>query len=225
MPLSARERRVLACLPGIDPDRVGEVLGTGAQSVVRAYEAGGRRQVIKLPLVHVRRGPYARTLGRVLCQRYAGAVAELETCAAYFGRYMVPTRVVGDPRGRYFCVVQDRIPLDEVTPAALARAPHLDAQLGEIMAANRRLMSERGLWLDAMGWKPARFARFLARGTPYLENVALDVRTQELRLFDFGLFPTPERSRPPLRGYYRLLLGIQRRNMRAFGHAFGPGSR
>ena len=63
MPFSARERRVLACLPDINPDWVGEVLGTGAQSVVRAYDAGGRAQVIKLPLFHVRRGVYARTMG------------------------------------------------------------------------------------------------------------------------------------------------------------------
>src|SRR5207302_7111319 len=93
MPLSALERRVIACLPDVDPDRVGEVLGTGAQSVVRAYDAGGRAQVIKLPLFHVRRGVYAQTMGRVLGQRHEAAKAELDTCAAYFGPYMVPTRV------------------------------------------------------------------------------------------------------------------------------------
>ena len=45
MPLTALERRVIAGLPGIDPDRVGEVLGVGAQSVVRAYDIGGHPQV------------------------------------------------------------------------------------------------------------------------------------------------------------------------------------
>lgn len=130
MPLSARERRVLACLPDIDPDRVGEVLGTGAQSVVRAYDAGGRARVIKLPLFHVRRGVYAQTVGRVLGQRQEAAKAELDTCATYFGPHMVPTRIVGDPRTGFFCVLQDRIPLAEVTPAVLAGAPDLDAQLG-----------------------------------------------------------------------------------------------
>src|SRR5947209_8168879 len=89
IPLSALERRVIAGLPDIDPDRVGEVLGVGAQSVVRAYDAGGRAQVIKLPLFHVRRGAYAQTVGRVLGQTYDGAKAELDACAAYFGPYMV----------------------------------------------------------------------------------------------------------------------------------------
>ena len=225
MPLSALERRVLAGLPDIDPAGVGEVLGIGAQSLVRAYDAGGRAQVIKLPLCHVRRGPYAQTVGRVLGQTYDGARAELDACADYFGPYLVPTRVVGDPRTGFFCVLQDRVPLAEVTPGALARSPHLDAQLGEIMAANRRMMAERGLWLDAMGWKLSKFVRFLARGTPYLENVALDAAAGALRLFDFGLFPTPARSPWPMRGYYRLLLAVQRRNMRAFGHAFVPDAR
>ena len=225
MPLSALERRVLASLLGVDPDRVGEVLGVGAQSVVRAYDSGGPAQVIKLPLFHVRRGVYAQTVGRVLGQTYDGAKAELDTCAAYFGPHMVPTRVVSGARTRCFCVLQDRIPLDEVTPEVLARSTHLDAQLGEIMEANRRMIAERGQWLDAMGWKWPKFIRFLTRGTPYLENVALDAGAGALRLFDFGLFPTPHRSPRPLRGYYRLLLGIQRRNMRGFGHAFAPAAR
>jgi hypothetical protein len=224
-PLSALERRVIACLPDIDPDRVGEVLGAGAQSLVRAYDAGGRAEVIKLPLFHVRRGVYAQTVGRVLGQRHDRAKADLDTCAQYFGPHMVPTRLVRDPRTGFFCVLQNRIPLAEVTAAALAGAPHLDAQLGEIMEANRRLMADRGQWLDAMGWRPGKFARFLARGAPYLENIALDARAGALRLFDFGLFPMPDRSPRLLRGYYRLLLAIQRRNMRAFGHVFGPPPR
>ena len=86
-------------------------------------------------------------------------------------------------------------------------------------------LAERGQWLDAMWWKPAKFIRFLARGTPYLANVALDARGQALRLFDFGLFPMPDRGPRPLRGYYRLLLGIQRWNMRGFGHKFTPAPR
>jgi hypothetical protein len=225
MPLSALERRVLDCLPGIDPDRVGEVLGTGAQSVVRAYDAGGRPQVIKLPLYHVRRGVFAQTMGRVLGQRHEAAKIELDTCAAYFGPYMVPTCLVSCARTRFFCVLQDRISLGEVTPDVLAREPGLHSQLGEIMEANRRLVADRGQWLDAMGWQPAKFARFLARGTPYLANVALDAGARALRLFDFGLFPMPHRSPRPLRGYFRLLLGIQRRNMRGFGHTFAPAPR
>ena len=42
MPLSASERRVIASLPDIDPDKVGEVLGIGAQSIVRSYDATAR---------------------------------------------------------------------------------------------------------------------------------------------------------------------------------------
>lgn len=222
VPLSALERRVISGLPDIDPDRVGEVLGTGAQSVVRAYDAGGKRQVIKLPLFRVRRGLYAQTVGRVLGQTCDAARAELDTCAAYFGPHMVPTRLISDSRSRVFCVVQDRLPLDEVTPEVLAHTPGLDGQLAAIMEANRRMIVERGQWLDAMGWRPGKFTRFLTRGPPYLENVALDARVPALRLFDFGLFPMPDRATLPLRAYFRLLLGVQRRNMRAFGHAFAP---
>jgi len=69
MSFSALERRVIASLPDIDPDRVGEILGVGAQSLVRSYDAGGRTQVIKLPLFHVRQGVYAQTMGRILGQR------------------------------------------------------------------------------------------------------------------------------------------------------------
>jgi hypothetical protein len=224
MPLSAGERKLIACLPGIDPDRVGEVLGVGAQSIVRAYNAGGRAQVIKLPLFHARRGVYAQTMGRVLGQRHDAARAELDTCVAYFGPNMVPTQIVGDPRTGCFCILQDRVPHAEVTPAVVARDPHLHAQLGQIMEANRRLIVERGQWLDAMGWRLPRFIRFLARGTPYLENVALDAGARALRLFDFGLFPMPHRSPRLLRGYFRLLLAIQKKNMRGFGHSFAPAS-
>jgi len=153
-----------------------------------------------------------------------GAKAELDTCAAYFGPYMVPTRIISDSRTGFFCVLQDRIPLVEVTPKILASAPALDDQLGGIMEANRRMIAERGQWLDAMGWRLPKFIRFLTRGTPYLENVALDSRNQALRLFDFGLFPMPYRCHRSLRGYYRTLLGIQRRNMRSYGHAFAPAA-
>jgi len=223
--LSALERRVIACLPDIDPDSVGDILGVGAQSLVRSYDVGAQPQVIKLPLFHVRRGVYAQTMGRLLGQRLETARAELDICTAYFEQYMVPTRIVSDTRTGYFCVLQDRIPLDEVTPQVLASAPGLNAQLGEIMEANRRMIAERGKWLDAMGWRLPKFIRFVTRGTPYLENVAFDARAQVLRLFDFGLFPMPCRSPLAMRAYYRFLLGIQRRNMRSFGHNFAPTSR
>jgi len=180
--------------------------------------------VIKFPLFHVRQGVYAQTMGRILGQRLDGANAELDTCAAYFGPYMVSTRIVSDPRTGYFCVLQDRIPLVEVTPKLLASAPALDDQLGGIMEANRRMITERGQWLDAMGWRLPKFIRFETRGTPYLENVALDSRHQALRLFDFGLFPMPYRCPRTLRSYYRTLLGIQRRNMRSYGHSFAPAA-
>jgi hypothetical protein len=219
MTLSALERRVIAGLPDIDPDKVGEVIGIGAQCVVRSYIDGQQRQVIKLPLFQVRRSIYAQTMGRLLGQRHEGAKLELDTCVSYFEPFMVATRVIGGT-GRSFCTVQDRIELAEVTPAVLADSPQLNAQLSEIMEANRRMMVDRGLWLDAMGWKLPKFIRFLTHGTPYLENVALDVRKQALRLFDFGLFPMPQRSGLRMRNYYRLLLRIQERNMRRFGHSF-----
>jgi hypothetical protein len=222
MPLTTLEKRLLAHLPDIDPEKVGEVIGVGAQSVVRSYDAGGPEQVIKLPLFQSRRTLYAQTVGRVIGQRHDRAKADLDTCAAYLERYMVPTRIVSDVRSGFFCVLQDRIRLETITRELLAHSPPLDAQLGEIMEANRRMIAERGQWLDAMGWKLRKFVRFLARGEPYLENVALDARAQTLHLFDFGLFPVPRRSRPPMREYYRLLLAIQRRNMRRFGHAFAP---
>lgn len=222
MTLSALERRVLTCLPGINPNRVGPVLGVGAQSVVRAYDGDGGAQVIKLPLYQVRRGLYAQTVGRVLGQHYDRVQLEVDACAAYFGPYVVPTRIVRDPHTGFFAVLQARVTLAVVTPQVLARAPHLDAQLARIMEANRQMIADRGWWLDAMGWRPARFARFLTYGMPYLENVGLDAAAQKLRLFDFGLFPMPDRSPRPLRGYYRMLLAVQRRNMETFGHVFAP---
>lgn len=222
MPLSALERRVLGCIPEIDPAQVGPVLGVGAQSVVRAYDGDGRAQVIKLPLYQVRHGIYARTVGRVLGQRYDRVQLEVDACTAYFGPYVVPTRIARDPHTGFFAVVQDRVALAEVTPALLAGAPHLDTQLGWIMEANRRVIADSGWWLDAMGWRPGKFAQFLACGTAYLDNIGLDAAAQALRLFDYGLFPMPGRSPRPLRGYYRMLLAIQRRNMRAFGHVFSP---
>lgn len=220
MKFSALERLVIDGLPGIDPDKVGDILGVGAQCVVRSYDAGPDRQVIKFPFCQVRRGVYAHTMGRVLGQHHDQAKAEIDTCAEYFEPFMVRTRIVRGERDGLFCIVQDRIDLTEITRETLAAGPHLNSQLGEILEANRRMMAEQGKWLDAMGWKFAKFIRYLTNGTPYLENIGLDVSTQKLRLFDFGLFPMPDKSRRPMRSYYRFLLRIQQRNMGRFGHSF-----
>ena len=219
--LTAVERSHLEGV-GIDPDRVGERLGTGAQNVVHRYgvASGQEDRVVKMPLVQIRNGIYSLTVGSIIAQGYDAVRRDLDTCAEYFEPFMVPTEVRRGEGGRY-CIVQDMVPMQELTPERNRAEPAVHAQLAQIMEANRRMMREKFVWLDAMGWNARKFWRFVTESRPYLENVAVAsaVPHDTIKLFDYGLFPMPQQSH--FHAYYRLLLWAQQRNMAGYGLSFG----
>jgi|GEM_PF-5325334 len=205
---------------GIDPNAVGAEVAVGAQSLVRTYGKTAKPdQVIKVPLYQVRSSLYSLTLGRMLGQSYDTARRELDVCSEYFEPYMVPTEIRGDRKRGKFCIIQDRVKMNEITPENIKEHPGRGEQLGDIMERNRKMIAERKAWLDAMGWNLKKFLAFRFQKKPYLDNVAVAQETEKLTLFDFGLFPMPEQT--VFRYYYRELLQTQQQNMKGYGFEFG----
>lgn len=229
MSLSTAERRYLDAIPDVDPARVGDVVGVGAQSLVRAYGRPDEpARVMKLPLYKVvplldlRRGLYAQTFGRILGQTYDTARRETDLCTDHFGAYVIGTEIVADARRSCFVILQDRlVEKEDATRERVTDDAGLDAQLEELCVMNAEMMAKSGAWLDMMGWKPGKFARFALTGEPYLENVA--VSGDRLKLFDYGLFPVPSRA-GVARPWHWMTLQAQRANMAAYGHEFGVAS-
>lgn len=209
-----------ADIPAVDATQVGEHVGTGAQSMVWAYGAApGNRRVIKAPLYQVSNGLFSQTVGRLIGQTLDTARRELEMCHAYFEPYMVPTEVHANAQGTKFCILQDMVQMDDLTPEICASRQRVREQLEDVMERNRKMIIERRTWFDAMGFHIPKLVQFVIAGRPYLQNIALDTPQDAIRLFDYGLFPMPEQT--TFRLYYRALLAIQQRNMQLYGMEFG----
>ena len=218
--LSSVERRHLESVQ-IDPAYVTGYAGAGAQSVVRWYQEGaeGARRVVKMPLYQVWRDMYSQTMGRLLGQSYDSASYELDLCQRHFEPYTVPTEIRHDGDKNKFCIVQDAVEMQRLTPEICSAQPKYGDQLADIVQRNSRLMSKEGVWFDAQGWHAGRYAEFLLRGKPYLDNIVIDTKTDDLKLYDYGLFPLPQNARY-FRWYYGMLLSSQQKNMRKYGHEF-----
>ncbi len=212
---------------GIDPAHVKDVLGVGAQNLVRRLEVPGapHPQVIKSPLIQVRPWhPYSLTVARILSQTYKDARQQFDDCKKHLQPYMVNTDFAKDPKSPRFSVVQDLLAMEELTPEISAAREDVRLQLADLFRRNGAMLKSTGSWLDAMGFKASKFAWFLASGRPYLENVVLLRGTLNVRVFDYGLFPEPSKAPTGLRWYFHGLLAAQRANARGYGFEFDPSS-
>ena len=220
--LTYAERRHFESVPSVNPDAVGEVVGIGAQSVVRTYVESleAQQYVIKVPLWQVYRDMYSQTIGRFIGQSYDSACRELDMCEESFGPYMVPTQIIADQRRNRFCILQAMLPdLETLTPEVCNAEPVLRGQLQELIEKDQQILRTKyRRFFDFVGWNTAKFLRFALQGKPYLDNVAV-VRGSEpdqdgLRLFDYGIFPLPEQAK--FRAYYRTIFGVQRGNLEKY---------
>ncbi len=218
--LDVLQLRHFEAIPQVDPGKIGRVIGMGAQSMVWSYGAPheDKPQVIKAPLWQVRNGLYSMTIGRMIGQTADTARRELDLCDEYFSKHMVPTEVHRGADGK-FCIVQDMVPMTEVTLQVFRDVSSVRDQLSEIIEGNHKMIAEQRKWLDAMGFNATKLLAFALRGEPYLDNVARDTQSGNLKLFDYGLFPMPDQAF--FRSYYRVILAIQQANMAKFGLDFG----
>lgn len=209
---------------GLQPENVSpEILGIGAQSFVRPYTPQGKNLVVKTPLTQLSlewmTNAYSATIGRVLAADFGQSMRDWKHCAKVFEphkkkEYLVQPQFYVAADCRRFSVVQERVAMEEITLETITRGNVRD-RLQEVFLCNAELLAAHGRWLDAMGFHLGKLTQFALTGTPYLENIVLLPGTDDLRVFDFGLFPK--------RGlYFRFLLWLQRKNAKKFGLDFAP---
>jgi hypothetical protein len=212
--LSRHEAHYLDRFPDLDPGKVGEQIGIGAQHTVRAY---GEDQVIKMPRLETMRDVVSLVVGRILTPTTDRLRKDLDLAEEYFGDHVLPTAVVLDTRHRYYCMLQPRLDsLEAVVPEHVLADEIIKSELTAIVNANRDLYAKHRVFLDMMGWNP----RNVVMMRPALENVVKvpETRGKQLQLPDVTLF-NPDYS---ARGvYFAFLREVQRANMRlGFGMDF-----
>lgn len=213
----------------IDPSHVGKNVKRGAQYQVR--ELGGDA-VVKILLKDIvdwgakwRVNVYALTFGRMLAQTLATASCEIHLCKKYFGDYLLETTIVAedDDQGPRFCVRQELADIELVTPEILQERGKVRRDMQQIFEKNSQLIAAHGLWLDVAGYHGEKTPNFVFFGIPYFENVAVRRGTEEVVLFDTGLFPLPRKVCPLLKPYYWMLYQFQCANAQKCDLDFAPG--
>ncbi len=210
-PLSSFEQRYLDRFPDIDPGDVGAKRGMGAQHVVRGY---GQDRVIKYPRLETMRDLLSQSVGRILTPSTDKLRSDLDTAQEYFGDHVLPTDIALDARHTSYCILQpDLGDYETVTPALLDEHPAVREEFSGIVEADTRLLLEKGVFLDQMGWNPGRMLMLQA----YLDNVVMTTSARfkrVLQLPDVTLFPEPDWSVKGL--YFGVLQRIQRMNLSRF---------
>lgn len=241
-PLSRTETTHLKGV-GIDVDRVGEVVGTGAQYRVRHLYQQGRdeiHRVVKMRRVDVERSLYAATIGKLFAQTRDRAERELIVCKRHFEPYVPPTEVVpfrnpmvsaaheeglapltadeqaavAAEEAERFCLLQDFVEGIRITPAIIRERSGVRRQMEDILDRNRAMMDEEAQWLDIVGFHPGRSTAFLLLGKAYADNVLLEPETDRVFIIDTGTFPVPTRN--PGTWPYAIPFWFQRANMEKF---------
>jgi hypothetical protein len=198
----------------VDPARVGPVLGSGAQNLVRALrEEGKRPKVIKAPLDAVRGRVQDYAASLIAGQSRESAEHELGVSQQYFGQYLPHTEIRPTADGKRFVLIQDQIDFTSITPAILEASDDVRGQLEEIMSANAKMIHNEGLWIDAMGFNTRKLAAFLGPdGVPYMDNIVLEKDTNNVHVIDVGLFGFGPK--------HLLQYLVQHENARRFGLSF-----
>jgi hypothetical protein len=197
----------------IDPSHVGEVLGSGAQNLVRELNIPDSPKVIKAPLDAVRGDVQDYISSLIVGQTWESAERELGICQLYFGNFMPYTEIRPTLDGSRFVLIQDRLDFEHITPEMVAESDSVRMQLQDIMCANGELMDNEKLWLDAMGLNWFKLSLLLGPdGIPYMENIVREKATGDVRIIDTGLFGMGAIHMPQYL--------LQYENMRRFGLPF-----
>ena len=216
--LDDREVAYLHGIRGVHTAAVGELVGTGAQHVVRAYapeEGNVIPRVIKYPRAKALRDVFSACVSPSITPTVAQMERDVRLCKAYLSPFTVTPDVHTDAESQRYALLQPRLKISDLTPGDVHRDGELRRELLEIIDGNRRLLAAEKLWFDFMGWNMGN----ILRGHAYLDNVCKRAEPSAVRLaiVDCTLFPAPNRS---LRGIHAWFLQqVQRLNLRRYGVA------
>lgn len=164
---------------GLNPGHAGDVLSSGAQSIVRMYQDD---TVIKLPLGVLQNDWRSRIMKAIMGQNWSQAQYEYLLCKRYLGDAIVPAQFLpGKTPGR-FVGVQEYKNLERIEPAHLQQSPLFRSQMQQVLKGNGKMYEERGFALDVSGWDAPR----IYAGRPYMNNVWRD-EAGEICIIDTGL--------------------------------------
>jgi hypothetical protein len=205
--------------PEVNMSALGNLVGMGAQNVVRAYQKHGAQtpMVIKYPRAHTWPDLFSMGVSPIFTQSPREMSEHVARCMHYFEDRVVPTELVSDLKGKYFYITQEKLEMRVLTLDEYNKRPELKPQLQDIVHRNRRMIRDCGMWFDFMGWDSKRILRDHA----YMANVAVVDEPgagTRLKLFDLSLYPLP--SLHPRNWMFGIIYAVQNRNLGRFGHAF-----
>lgn len=182
--------------PDINPDEVQSRLGMGIEKVAFAMQnvaSGVRQRVLKL----LRKDTQEDAISQWVSPRFTATADQVkrdnETCVKYFGEAVVVPDIVRSKRGETYCLLQDKLEMEMLTPALLLQHPHLVDELKHMIEQDRKLQSEKSRFFDFQGWDIWR----LIYNQIAMGNVAVvyeqkgDEVKARLKIFDLTLMHTP----------------------------------
>ncbi len=201
-------RHITQHYPAIDPHKVGKHLGTGIEKVayvtdqVIAYAAnameGTRRGVLKLLRKDARRDPMSMFVSPLFTATYDQAREDADTCLEYFGDAVVVPKIIRSTRDKAsYCMLQQKLEMEMLTPELCVRFPHLLQELKHMIEQDKKLQMDKRRFFDFQGWDIWRvLCDQVAMGNVAVvwEQSETGVSLPGLKIFDLTLMHTPEFS-------------------------------
>lgn len=191
--LSSFERQHIEVnFPQIDPNQVVSRLGMGIEKVafaLRAMRDGVKGQVLKLLRHRTQIDPISLVVSPIFTSSADAAERDADTCQEYFGNAVVVPQIIRATKGDAYCVLQDMLDMEMLTPQLLQKHPSLLQQLHELLQQDAQLQSDQRKFFDFQGWDLWR----VIFDQIAMANVAViwEEQKPKLKIFDLTLMRTP----------------------------------
>ncbi len=181
--------------PDIDPNSVRGRLGMGIEKVALVLSSaadGVRGKVLKLLRKDTQRDPLSSFVSPAFTSTADESQRDADMCERYFGNAVVVPTIIRSTVGDAYCILQDKLDMEMLTPAILMKHPTLLDQLRQLLDQDVKLQKDQSLFFDFQGWDLWR----VLLDQIAMANVAViwEGERPVLKIFDLTLMRTPALS-------------------------------
>lgn len=192
--------------PDIDPNSVRGRLGMGIEKVALVLSSaadGVREKVLKLLRKDTQSDPLSSFVSPAFTSTADESQRDADMCEQYFGNAVVVPTIIRSTVSDAYCILQDKLDMEMLTPAILSKHPSLLDQLRHLLDQDAKLQQDQSRFFDFQGWDLWR----VLLDQIAMANVAViwDQQRPVLKIFDLTLMRTPAlslRATPHIPAYF-----------------------
>lgn len=194
------QRHIETHFPDINPVSVQGRLGMGIEKVAYALHGmreGFKQSVLKLLRKDTQSDPISYFVSPMFTTPVDEVQRDTDMCVEYFGNSVVVPHIVKSHRDDTYCLLQERLEMQMLTPDLCVRHPQLLDQLKELLEQNKKLQTDEHLFFDFQGWDLWRVLMdqiAMANVAVVWEADSEHTQKPRLKIFDLTLMHMPKFS-------------------------------